>query len=947
MSSPVADLLERNVDCEVRCDDLTRQLYATDASIHQIEPVAVAFPRTAQQAAAVIRAANDAGIPVTPRGAGTGLAGGAIGDGLIVDLARHTLRIGDLDLEKRSVRVGAGVVLDQLNEFLRPHGLCFGPDVATSSRATLGGMIANNSSGARAPVYGTTIDHVAGLEVVLADGTIAVVGAGRDGLPRHREAVDALVAGHAGLIRERFPDTLVKRWPAYALDDCLRSPGDLSKIITGSEGTLAGIVSAELQLVPMPKRKGLGLCFFATVEDAMQATVAILDLKPAAIEHVDQVLFDQTKGQLEFHAARDLLELDAKPCGAFLIVEFYDDVNDRLEALSKRRLGLRFKATTDPDGMLEVWALRKRGLSLLSGCKGPAKPIAGVEDVAVRPEKLPEYVAAVRSLAEPLGLEMSYYGHAASGLLHVRPVVDLHRADSIAKYRQLAERISTVTREFKGSFTGEHGVGISRAEFMAEHLGADLLEVMRRIKAVFDANGLMNPGKVFPDGGRRIDGNLRWGAGYAIPTPFEPVLAFASKDESFVANLEQCNGCGDCRKEPPAMCPTFPVTGDEIMSTRGRANTIRAVLDGRIVDAKGPLCSEALDAALSNCLSCKACKKECPSNVDLALLKAELLYARQRKHGVRLLERFVSRFDLIGKLGCMAPGLANATLRMPLARAVMEKTIGLAARRPLPQYARQRFDRWVAKHNGRRRGPRGRVILWDDCSVRYHEPRVGIAAVKVLEAAGYEVGLPGGARCCGRPAFSVGRLDVARRFGLRNVALFAAQRETMPIIFLEPSCYSMFAGDYRELKIPDADRVAERCILFEQFLHDLLERDPGALAFTGPPAPIAIHGHCHAKALTDVRVMPELAARVPNAGVTWLDTGCCGMAGSFGALRTKYELSLAVAKPLVEKINALAPGTRLVASGTSCRQQIHHLTPAKPLHMAELLAQTLPGFSRD
>ena len=929
------------VDCEIRFDDHARQLYATDASIYQIEPAAVAFPRSAQQAAGVMRAAIDAGIPITPRGAGTGLAGGAVGEGLIVDLARHNQRIWDLDRDRRTVRVGAGVVLDQLNEFLKPHGLCFGPDVATSSRATLGGMIANNSSGARAPIYGTTIDHVLSIEAVLPDGTVAIVSADSDALPRHRQAVDNLVSRHADLIRERFPDTLVKRWPAYALDDCLRSPGDLTRIITGSEGTLAAVVSAELKLVPPPQRKGLGLIFFESVAEAMQATVALLDLKPAAIEHVDRVLFDQTKGQLEFQAARDLLELDTKPCGAFLIVEFYDDVDDRLAALAKRNLGLRSKACTDPAGMVQVWGLRKRGLSLLSGCKGPAKPIAGVEDVAVRPERLPDYVAALDSLAKPLGLAMSYYGHAASGLLHVRPVVDLHRADSIAKYRKLAEHISSITKEFKGSLTGEHGVGIARAEFMEDHLGAELLQVMRDIKAVFDPKGLMNPGKVFPSALYRIDTHLRWGDGYVIPTPFEPVLAFASKDESFVANLEQCNGCGDCRKEPPTMCPTFPPTGDEIMCTRGRANTIRAVLDGRIRDGADALTSEALDTALSNCLSCKACKKECPSNVDLALLKAELLYARQRKHGVKLLERFVSRFDLLGKLGCTAPGLANFMLRAGFVRQAMEKTIGLAARRPLPVYARERFDHWYAKRNGRARKSDRRVILWDDCSVRYYEPEIGKAAVKVLEAAGYEVILPKGACCCGRPAFSVGRLDVARRFGLRNVALFNAEADRTPILFLEPSCYSMFAGDYRELKIPGAERVAERCLLFEQFVHDLLERQPDALAFASKPAPVAIHAHCHAKALTDVRVMPRLAARIPGSSVSLLDTGCCGMAGSFGALRTKYELSVQVAKPLVDKINALPPGTRLVASGTSCRQQIDHLTNASPIHMAQLLADAL------
>lgn len=927
------------VNCEIRDDSLTRQLYATDASIYQMEPLAVAFPRDGAQTAAVLRAATDAGVPVTPRGAGTGLAGGAIGTGLIVDLARYSSWIDGLDLERRTVRVGAGVVLDKLNEYLRPHGLCFGPDVATSSRATLGGMISNNSSGARAPIYGTTIDHVASVDVVLADGTTATLGADSEALADLRGRVDAIIAANAARIRERFPDVLVKRWPAYALDDCLRNPGDLSKIVIGSEGTLAAIVSAELRLVAPPAEKGLGVIFFASVEEAMQATVSLLDLKPAAIEHVDKVLFDQTQGQLEFQPARDLLGLDDHPCGAFLIVEFYNDVADCLEALRARKLGLRTLTLTGAADMLRVWGLRKRGLSLLSGCKGPSKPIAGVEDVAVRPERLPEYVAALKEAAAPLGLEMSFYGHAASGLLHVRPVVDLHKGDSIARYRKLAIEISAITRQFGGSLTGEHGVGIARAEFMEEHLGPEILDVMGQIKALFDPKGIMNPGKVFP-GSHRIDTHLRFGDGHAIVPPFDPLLKFAAKDGSFVANLEQCNGCGDCRKEPPVMCPTFTATGEEVMCTRGRANTIRAVLEGRIDLAGVPLLAKELEEAIGSCLSCKACKKECPSNVDMALLKAELLHARQRAHGVRLLERVISRFDLLGWVGTLFPRITNTLLAAKPMRLLIERIIGLAADRPLPAYTVERFDRWFSGRP-QARGARGTVYLWQDCTTRYFEPNVGRAAVKVLEAAGYTVHLTDTGSCCGRPAFSVGCLDVARRFGQTNVAHFAAQNDESPIVFLEPSCYSMFLGDYEELGIADAKRVAARCVLFEHFIHRLLKAEPDALPFRARELPVAIHAHCHAKALTNTALMKELAAAVPGSKPAMLDSGCCGMAGSFGALRDKYALSLQVAKPLVDMLDGLPPNAVVISSGTSCRQQITHLTDRRPLHMAEWLAEAL------
>src|SRR5436190_891480 len=453
-------------NCPIAFDNLTRQLYATDASIYQIEPVGVAFPRNARQASSLIEAAAQAGVSVIPRGAGTGLVGGAIGDGLVIDFSRHNLEITELDLERRSVRVGPGVVLDHLNNLLRPHGFCFGPDVATSSRATLGGMIANNSSGAHTPVYGTTADHVSELEIVLADGRIQEVGPGHDTLHKQRELVSALVYFHALEIAERLAPGLSKR-------------------------------------------------------------------------------------QREFAAARDLLELDHKPCQSILVVEFFEEVGERLAALTKRRLGLRRTILKTPAEANLVWSLRRAGLSLLTGRQGDAKPVTGIEDTAVNPEQLPAYVAGLESLMAPLGLEVCYYGHAAAGLLHVRPVLDLRSAEDLRKFRQLANEVSALVSQFQGSLAGEHGVGIARTEFMPQQLGDGLLEVMREVKAAFDPHNLFNPGKLVPDGRFEIDTNLRLGAGYELKLPFEPVLAFAAKDESFVRNLEQCNGCGGCRKETP------------------------------------------------------------------------------------------------------------------------------------------------------------------------------------------------------------------------------------------------------------------------------------------------------------------------------------------------------------------------------------------------------------
>ena len=967
----------RQTGCDVRFDNLTRQLYSTDASIYQIHPVGAAFPRTAEQASLVIHATADASLSITPRGAGTSLVGNAIGDGLIVDFSRYNRQITDLDLEKRSIRVGAGVVLDQLNDSLKPRGFCFGPDVATSSRATLGGMIANNSSGARCPIYGTTSDHVISLEIVLADGRVEKIGAIHDSLGYERTNIEKLVRAASTEMTERWPPGLIKRWPGYGIERFLRAPNDLTNILAGSEGTLAAIFSAELKISPLPREKGLGLIFFASVAEAMQATVELLDLKPAAIEHIDRPLLDGTKGQLHFQAPRDLLELESKPCESILIVEFYEDAAERLSILQSRKIGLRTKILTNSAQMNMVWAVRKSGLSLLTGCIGPAKPVAFIEDAAVRPAQLPEYVRGLQSIMKPLGLTASYYGHAASGLLHVRPVLDMHSAADLKKFRQVADETSAMVLQFKGSLSAEHGVGIARTEYMRDQLGNQLLEVMREIKRAFDPKSVFNPGKIFDcshgaaspcpgtrderlDTARRlqshkIDDHLRENFTRPLELPFQPVLAFAFKDRSFTGNLEQCNGCGGCLKQSGIMCPTFIATHDEVMSTRGRANIIRAALELR-TNGHDPLKSDELDAALSNCLSCKGCTPECPSNVNLALIKAEMLHARWRRDGLPLRERILSNVDLLGKLGCLIPSATNRFLDSKPVRIAMEKAIGISARRSLPHYTSERFDKWFSRHcrasaaadaeafHNNALQKRGAVILWDDTFVRYQEPHIGIAAVKMLEALGFEVSLVTNRRCCGRPAFSQGNLDTATKLAKYNVSQLSTlshQLSGAPILFLEPSCWSMFVEDYRELKIENAETIAARCFLFEKFVDDLLAQEPEALRFKERAANVLIHPHCHAKSITSPAFMGKLAERLPGRKATVLDTSCCGMAGAFGALAEKYDLSLQVAQRLLDQIDNQPHDTEIIASGTSCRHQITDLTNLLPKHMAELLAEAL------
>lgn len=924
--------------CPVENNNLTRCLYATDASIYRVEPAAVAFPRSAEEASNLLAAAADGGIEITPRGAGTGLAGGAIGGGLVVDFARHNRRITDFNPDARTVRVGAGVVLDQLNAWLAQHGLWFGPDVATSSRATLGGMIANNSSGSHAPVYGTTADHLEALEVILTDGTVASIDAKGGGLSEIGGRVGQVISEHAELIKDRMPEGLVKRWSGYGLDRALRAPGDLTQIVAGSEGTLAAVMSAVLRVVPRPRNRSLGVLFFASVAEALQSTVELLDLDAAAIELLDSSVLDETRGQLAFAPSRHYLQLDESPCEAILLVEFFDDPGDRLAELERRNLGLRSLVTRDAGEQELVWGMRRAGLSLLTGCKGPAKPVGFVEDVCVLPERLPEYVSGLVEIFEPLGLEAAFYGHAASGELHVRPILDLHRAEDITKLRLVADQVSDLCRRMNGSLAAEHGVGLARTEYMEAHLGPELMAATRRIKALFDPGAVMNPGKIVSDGRYLIDGDLRLGAGADLKLPFKEAFGWIGRDDGFVANLEQCNGCGGCRKDTPTMCPTFTATGDEAFSTRGRANIIRASLEGRF-GSPSPLEANEMASILDTCLSCKACVRECPSNVDLAHLKAEIVFARNQESGVPLTDRAIAAADLLGRLGSIAPGIANAALGWSPFRSFLQRVLGFAADAPIPRFASHRFDRWFARREPANHGSRGRVILWDDTWARYYEPGIGQAAVAVLEAAGFEPVLARGRVCCGRPAASRGLLNKVRRAAEHNLALLVETSE--PIIFLEPSCWSMFKDEYRQMDVPGADAVAARCYLFEDFLLEVIEQEPRALEFTTPMGEIAVHGHCHAKALAPTGTAVRLIEKIPGTSVQPLETGCCGMAGAFGMLAEHRPLSLQVAEPLVEAVRNVSSETVVVASGTSCRHQISDQTETIPLHIAEILDRAL------
>ncbi|MGC9054964.1 MAG: FAD-binding and (Fe-S)-binding domain-containing protein, partial [Candidatus Hydrogenedens sp.] len=652
----------------------------------------------------------------------------------------------------------------------------------------------------------------------------------------------------------------------------------------------------------------------------MNSITPLLHFKPASIEHIDDILFNQTQGQRNFEPVRKLLDLDNTQYKSLLFVEFFEPPQDLIDEVLNLKLGANSLYCKDVQQRNMLWEFRKAGLSLLTGMKGARKPVTGVEDTAVRPEDLNLYVQELSEIMHRYGVQASFYGHASAGLLHVRPVLDLHEPADIKKFRKLAEEVFALVRKYRGTFTGEHGVGMAHSEFMKEQIGEDLFQLMVQIKHTFDPLSLMNPGKITDLSQFRFDENLRW---RKLTLPFEPCLAFSSKDESFIGNLEQCNGCGACRKETPTMCPTFIARGEEILSTRGRANIIRHVIEE---SAHNPeiLYSSELEQAIKYCLACRACTVECPSNVNMSLLKAELLHAINKKYIPRFTKFLLSNIDTLGKIASLTPLLANFSLKNMWLRNILEHFSGIIANRPLPLYAHESFHRWFYRtYNGWKtaKGTRGTVILWDDCFIRYHEPEIGKDAVKVLTSAGFQVEILPDKTCCGRPAFSVGNLNNARKKGEQNIKILKDRKE--PILFLEPSCFTMFYEDYKELKLESAEMIIEKSMLLEEFLANLLENDSSALPFShNKSMQIAVHTHCHTKATRGSIPMKDVLSHIPNAQVQILPSACCGMAGAYGIMKDTYELSMEVGEHLKELIEILPIDTKIIASGTSCRQQI-------------------------
>ncbi len=943
-------LLTGQAQGEVRFDRLSRILYSTDASMYQIEPVGVFLPKSRGDVVSAIRIANELSIPVIPRGGGTGLAGQTVGKALIIDLSKYLNQILELNVEERWVRVQPGVVLDELNAYLKPHGLHLAPDVATSSRANVGGMISNNSAGAHSVKYGKTIDHVLELEVVMSDGTVCRWGEMQSDEIRSRaeqknregqifREVVRLSLTHRDEIESRYPKIL-RRVGGYNLDAFIDGkPFNMSRMVVGSEGTLVTVTEAMVNLEPLPKAKALGVIQFHGLIESLRAVAPILESTPAAVELIDKMILDQTKGSIELSKQRSWVEGDPH---AVLVVEYYGDTLDeihpqldRLEKmLAEKGLGYGFRKAVSPEEQNNVWNIRKAGLGLLMGIVGDAKPVAFVEDSAVSPELLPEYIEEFERIVRSHNTVAGYYAHASVGLLHIRPVVNLKSPDGVAQMRSIAEEVRDLVLRFGGSVSGEHGDGLVRSCWNEQVFGTRLYSAFREVKRAFDPIGLMNPGKIVD--APMMTENLRIGPDYKAEEP-QTHFDFSSQG-GFARAIEMCNGVGQCRKKlVGTMCPSYMATLDEADTTRGRANVLRAAVSGEL---DGGLTDETVYEALDLCLECKACKSECPSNVDMGKLKYEFMAHYYERHGRPLRAWLFGNIETINKVGCLFAPVSNWIAETGLSKKLMPK-IGIAPERSLPPFAGRTFERWFRKRHGKASDKK--VALFADTYLNYNYPSIGESATEVLEAAGYEV-LLAKKRCCGRPMLTGGMLSEVKQNATYNVdRLSEYVRAGYEIVGFEPSCVSMLTDDYRDLIPGDATTVvAEHAHTFESFLSSL-DRERGLdLAFKGTEKRILVHGHCHQKALWGIGPSLDVLNLPPGYNATAVDSACCGMAGSFGFESEHYDISLKIGEQRLLSVVRDAPAdTEIVAAGLSCREQIIQATGRQVRHPAEVLREAL------
>ena len=1034
LSQRLAERLRRETRCEVLFDAGSRGRYSTDASIYQIMPVGVAVPKTDADALAAVAIAADLGVPILPRGAGTSQCGQTVGAALVIDCSKHLDNLVSIDVENATAIVEPGIVLDHLNAKLKKHGLWFPVDVSTSAQATLGGMAGNNSCGSRSIRYGNMVHNVAGIDAVLADGTqIAFGNVALDDRGRLRDVnigagtrggcsgggsggarwqslardIHAIAAREADEIRAVWPK-LLRRVGGYNLDlfdpqdprryDQRPGTANFAHLLVGSEGTLAFTRRLHLKLSPLPSQRVLGVVNFPTFYASMQAPEHIVTLDPVAVELVDRTMIDLARANPLFQPVIDaaLKAVDGREPEAILLVEFAGDDRSALlvqlkrlsDLMGDRGLPGSVVEIVDVNAQKALWDVRKAGLNIMMSMKGDGKPVSFIEDCAVPLEHLAEYTRRLTEVFARHGTKGTWYAHASVGTLHVRPILNMREPDGAIKMRAIAEEAAAFVREYKGAYSGEHGDGLVRSEWIAPFFGPRLTTAFEEIKALFDPRGLMNPGKIVTPS-RQTDRSLyRFAPGYRV-IPLKPALDWRAWNvhndpatealtapgtggdpaEGFAKAVEMCNNNGHCRKfDAGTMCPSYRATGDEQHVTRGRANTLRLALSGQL----GPdaLTSQHVHDALALCVSCKGCKRECPTGVDMARMKIEVEHQRALRYGVARREQLIAELPhtlaspLRRTLFAMLARMRNGSAMLA---GIGERWIGMTSRRAMPVPSARSFhdaqrlptlasivaggasSSPAGASTGASTGAAREVVLFVDTFTNHFEPDNAIAAQRVLEAAGYvvTVATSRGERppCCGRTFLAAGLVEKARAEATRTLALFRpAIERKLPIVGLEPSCLFTLRDEFLAQHLgDDAKTLASLAITFEEFVARESSAGRFALALRSRPGKALLHAHCHQKAFDAVAPIVKVLKLVPDLEVELIESSCCGMAGSFGYEAEHIDVSMKMGElTLLPAVRNATADTVIIADGTSCRQQIHDGAGRTALHVARVLEQALP-----
>ena len=949
----VADELSRRVDGEVRFDPYSRLLYSTDASIYQMEPVGVVIPRTSADVQAVVEFGAREGIPVLPRSGGTSLAGQTVNHAIVLDFSKYLNNVLEVNAEEQWARVQPGIILEQLTRQVSAYGLQYAPDPTTANRACVGGGIGNNTCGAHSVIYGKTLDHIRELDVILSDGSAAHLGELTPAELESRLSAPGLEGEiYRGVLRiareqkdeiDRTYAKIQRRVSGYNLDEFILDDGhhhpvNLARMVVGSEGTLCVVTEAKVNLVPRPTMTSLSILHFRTIFDASEATTRVLTHDPSSIELIDKMVLD--RGREALGSSRNLSFIEGDP-GAMLVVEFYGETEDELTARMnalKSDIGLAYACVNilDRAGQAAVWNVRKGGLGLLMSTRGDAKPIPFVEDPAVDPSVMGDFVRRFDEIVTEHGTTAGYYGHASVGCLHIRPLISLKDQDGINKMVSIGDAVSDLIKEFGGSMSGEHGDGIVRGVWTRKMFGDQIYNAFRELKQTWDPQGIMNPGKIIDT--PPMTENLRYGMTYQaadLPTTLD-----FSADFGYAGAVEMCNGMGACRKLDGSMCPSFMATRDEEHSTRGRANLLRAALSGRMPEgAEGSITDERLHQALDLCLECKACKAECESGVDMAKLKYEFLSHYHEKHGVPLRSRLFANVNALNRLGSRYAPFTNWLAGTALGKSLASKFLGISPQRRQPAFASQSLPDWFAARGRRAAEAKyGTVALYNDTFMNYNYPEIGISAVEVLEAAGYRVELVNGG-CCGRPMISKGLLNQAREQAHANIdALYAYAQQGIPIVGCEPSCLLTLRDEYPEFINDDrAQTVAAQSFLIDEFLANAHADGKLDLQFSEQARQVLFHGHCHQKAITGTASAMSVLNMPPGYHAELINAGCCGMAGSFGFEQEHYDVSMQIGGLALFPAIAAKPDWEVAVMGVSCRQQVEHGAGRPARHLVEVL----------